>query len=99
MNVQCDDNRFDLIEKYKNKLTHGTNIEHCEDEMKVIDSILFRFWQIGWLDKIENRESEKERIIKKLEEATRIVIDAEGIGYIAVPKREAIEIVKRGGKE
>ena len=49
----CSDNRFELIEKYKRKLIEATNIETAEDEMKVIDSILFRFWQMGWLDKLE----------------------------------------------
>jgi len=57
MNVMCGDNRFELIEKYKKKLIEYTNIEHCETDMEAIDSILFRFWQMGWLDKLE-RESE-----------------------------------------
>lgn len=49
----CGDNRFELIEKYKTKLIEATNIETAKDEMAVIDSILFRFWQMGWLDKLE----------------------------------------------
>lgn len=49
----CTDNRFELIEKYKQKLIEDTNIEMSPDEMKVLDSILFRFWQMGWLDKLE----------------------------------------------
>ena len=49
----CGDNRFELIEKYKSKLVEATNIESSKDEMAVIDSILFRFWQMGWLDKLE----------------------------------------------
>lgn len=53
MNVLCTDNRFELIAKYKNELIEGTNIETSEEEMKVIDTILFRFWQMGWLDKLE----------------------------------------------
>ena len=62
----CGDNRFKLIEKYKNKLIESTNIETAKDEMAVIDSILFRFWQMGWLDKLENSDQQKEEI-KKLE--------------------------------
>ena len=50
----CNDNRFELIEKYKNELLERTNIEDSRDEMNVIDSILFRFWQMGWLDGLEN---------------------------------------------
>lgn len=45
----CTDNRFEVIEKYKRKLIEATNIETSPDEMKVLDSILFRFWQMGWL--------------------------------------------------
>ena len=49
----CNDNRFELIEKYKKKLIEATNIETAPDEMTVLDNILFRFWQMGWLDKLE----------------------------------------------
>ena len=52
----CDDNRFELINKYKQKLIDGTNIETAQDEMAVINDILFRFWQMGWLDKLEQSE-------------------------------------------
>ena len=45
----CGDNRFELIEKYKQKLLDATNIEDSPEEMAVIDNILFRFWQMGWL--------------------------------------------------
>lgn len=38
---------------------------------------------------------EAERIIDKLEEATKIIIDLDGIGYRVIPKKEAIEIVKK----
>lgn len=53
MSELCTDNRFELIEKYKQKLIDGTNIETAQDEMAVIDNILFRFWQMGWLDKLD----------------------------------------------
>lgn len=49
----CGDNRFELIEKYKQKLLDATNIEDSPEEMAVIDNILFRFWQMGWLDRLE----------------------------------------------
>ena len=55
----CNDNRFELIEKYKQKLIDGTNIESSKDEMNVIDNILFRFWQMGWLDRLESSEGGK----------------------------------------
>ena len=53
MNDICGDNRFELIEKYKQMLIESTNIEMAKDEMAVIDNILFRFWQMGWLDRLE----------------------------------------------
>jgi len=53
MSELCTDNRFELIAKYKAKLMDGTNIEMAQDEMAVIDDILFRFWQMGWLDKLD----------------------------------------------
>lgn len=56
----CDDNRFELIDKYRKKLFENTNISTSPDEMKVIDGILFRFWQMGWLDKLEKAENDVE---------------------------------------
>lgn len=47
----CADNRFEVIEQYKQKLLEDTNIEQSPKEMEVIDSILFRFWQMGWLNR------------------------------------------------
>lgn len=52
----CTDNRFEMIEKYKKALIEGTNIETSSDEMKVIDNVLFRFWQMGWLEKLETTD-------------------------------------------
>ena len=49
----CTDNRFGLIEKYKQKLIEATNIESRKCEMALLDDILFRFWQMGWLDRLE----------------------------------------------
>lgn len=50
----CDDNRFKIIEKAKRHLIEATNIETSQDEMKVLDSFLFRCWQMGWLNKYDN---------------------------------------------
>ena len=52
MNVVCTDNRFEVIAAYKKMLTERTNIETSTDEMAVIDNVLFRFWQLGWLPPI-----------------------------------------------
>lgn len=47
----CDDNRIITIEKAKQALIKGTNIEDSPEEMKVLDNILFRCWQMGWLER------------------------------------------------
>lgn len=49
MSEVCTDGRFEIIAAYKKKLIESTNIETSSDEMKVIDKVLFRFWQMGWL--------------------------------------------------
>lgn len=56
MDNMCTDNRFELIEKYKKELIESTNIETSQDEMAVLDNLLFRFWQMGWLDRLEQPE-------------------------------------------
>lgn len=48
----CDDDRFELIEEAKRRLLESTNIEDRPEEVAVLDSILFRFWQMGWLDQL-----------------------------------------------
>ena len=48
MNNTCESNK--VIERCKKKLLEGTNIESSPEEMAVLDNILFRFWQMGWLD-------------------------------------------------
>ena len=52
----CDDNRLKIVDKYRRILIGATNIETSPDEMKVLDDILFRFWQMGWLDTLEKEE-------------------------------------------
>lgn len=53
----CGDDRFELIEKAKKKLLEDTNIESRPEEIAVLDSVLFRCWQMGWLDRL--REGSK----------------------------------------
>ena len=55
----CTDGRFEMIERVKNKLIEATNIETSDDEMKVIDNILFRFWQMDWLEMIDEKINKK----------------------------------------
>lgn len=49
----CTDNRFELIAKYKQKLIEATNIEDRKCEMDILEDVLFRMWQMGWLDRLE----------------------------------------------
>ena len=50
----CGDDRFDLIAKAREKLLDSTNIESRPEEVAVLDSILFRCWQMGWLDQLRD---------------------------------------------
>ena len=63
MSETCGDNRFEIIQRAKEDLIQATNIEGSQDEMKVLDSFLFRALQMGWLDKYE--PDYKERMKKE----------------------------------
>lgn len=54
----CGDNRFEIIEKAKEYIIENTNISSSPEEMKVLDNILFRFWQLRLLEKF-NPESKE----------------------------------------
>lgn len=53
---QCGDKRLEVIAKAKADLLKSTNIENDEKEMAVIDNILFRCAQMGWLEKYEKED-------------------------------------------
>ena len=57
----CTDNRFAIIAAYKRDLLDCTNIETSPDEMAVIDNVLFRFWQMGWLKEMPQTNSDRIR--------------------------------------
>lgn len=57
-NETCTDNRFEVIEYFKEKLIQSTNIETSPDEMAVLNNLLFRFWQMGWLNRLLETEGE-----------------------------------------
>ena len=54
----CGDNRFEIIADAKSDLLEATNINDSPEEMAVLDSFLFRCWQMGWLKKYELNEFE-----------------------------------------
>ena len=56
MGCICGDNRFEIIKKAKEDIIQKTNIQSSEDEMKVLDNILFRCWQMGWLDNYDTNK-------------------------------------------
>ena len=53
----CGDNRFEIIEKAKQAILEETNIKDDKAQMTELDSFLFRCWQMGWLKKYEEKES------------------------------------------
>ena len=48
--ICCGDDRFKIIAMAKEDILKSTNIHTSPDEMAVLDNILFRCWQMGWLD-------------------------------------------------
>lgn len=53
MTEMCGDNRFQIIELAKKDLLESTNIDTSPEEMAVLDRILFRCWQMGWLERYD----------------------------------------------
>jgi len=82
MNEICGDNRFEIIARAKEHLLDATNIDTSEDEMKVLDSFLFRCWQMGWLDRYDTAD-------RKTEPQTMVYPQVDGITpSVIVPKDE-----------
>lgn len=63
MMTNCGDNRLEIVQKAKEDLIKSTNIDSRHEEIAVLDNILFRAWQMGWLDKYE--PDYKERMKKE----------------------------------
>ncbi len=64
----CTDGRFEVIARAKEDLLRCTNIDTSPSEMAVIDEILFRCWQMGWLDRYEDHTPHgrwEEKIVKE----------------------------------
>ena len=89
----CGDNRFELIEKYKQKLIESTNISDSPEEMAVIDNILFRFWQMGWLVKLE-RFGNSEQLESCDHEKDHVADPGKMVGDL-ISRAKAIETVRK----
>lgn len=61
----CTDGRFETIRYFKERLVEATNIANSQDEMSVLNSILFRFWQMGWLKVIMDADDGRAATIRK----------------------------------
>lgn len=59
MNGCCGDYRFEVIAEAKRELLDQTNIESSPEEMAVIDNVLFRIWQMGWIPQMRMPTSEE----------------------------------------
>ena len=71
----CSDDRFELIAKAKARLLEATNIEMRSDEMAVIDNILFRCWQMGWLDQLRDVNTRWHELFGTPERAAQLIAD------------------------
>ena len=112
MDDVCGDNRFELIAKYKAKLIEATNIETDKAEMDVIDNVLFRIWQMRWLDRLEQSEPLERRrgmneemkwipVSERLpEHYHRVILTIRGTDMIKVEDGETLEeALKRNMKQ
>ena len=75
----CGDNRFELIEKFKKELFEHTNIETAKDEVAVLDSLLFRCWQMGWLNKLEDYNRQQAEIEELKETKDRLMYNLKAV--------------------
>ena len=94
----CGDNRFEIIANAKADLLECTNIETNEAEMDVIDNILFRCWQMGWLDKYD-RKTEPQTETEIAKAIVHKMIDEANIAEDAYPDlrkkmHDAVEVVR-----
>ena len=71
----CGDDRFDLIAKAKQKLLDATNIDSSPDEIAVLDNILFRCWQMGWLDRLRDADTRWHELFGTPERAARTLFE------------------------
>lgn len=90
----CDDNMFEAIARAKEELISATNIEDSPDEMAVIDSVLFRFWQMGWLDakdKVRSLKEENEKLRKLVMYMHRCYVRGHDWGPFGAPEKAFVE--------
>ena len=71
----CGDDRFELIDKAKKKLLEDTNIESRPEEIAVLDNILFRCWQMGWLYQLRYADTRWHELFGTPERAARAMVD------------------------
>ena len=71
----CGDDRFELISKAKQKLLDATNIDSSPDEIAVLDNILFRCWQMGWLDLLRDADTRWQDLFGTPERAARTLME------------------------
>lgn len=48
--------QFEIIARAKKALIESTNIETSPAEMAVLDDMLMRCWQMGWLERYGDKE-------------------------------------------
>lgn len=86
----CGDNRFEIIAKAKAHLLDATNIDTSEDEMKVLDSFLFRCWQMGWLDRYDRTTEPTISKMEQVEDETKTQMKTQN-SNLTFEKRKCID--------
>lgn len=98
MNEICGDNRFEVIEQAKQDLLKRTNIDTSPDEMAVLDTFLFRCWQMGWL-----RGYEPPTVVAKDMSEEKLfdfkkAVEADNGDLVLVPINPTTQWIDRGWK-
>lgn len=62
----CDDERFEIISQAKKDIIEKTNIAENElsMELPLLDGILMRVWQVGWLNKKPAEWSDEDEVMR-----------------------------------
>ena len=96
----CDDNQFKVIKELKEYIIEATNIETSPDEMKVLDDICFRLWQLGLTLETKRKLKELQNDIKLNEaQIDDLTLEVANYKHALEEKNEIIMDLKEKNQE
>ena len=91
----CGDNRDAVIGAAKKHILESTNIETSFDEMKCLDSFLFRCWQMKWLRDFDDTKPKYNEMRKALEKVKDAFETDTIYAPTAHPSHEMVDAVRK----